>query len=145
MNDRHVTTNATIIPCLYYRDASKAIDWLCDVFEFERKAVYKNDAGGVMHAELTFGAGMIMLGDNREGPFGRLMKHPREIDGCETQAPYVIVADADEIYARVVKAGCEILVAIKDESYGGRGFMCRDLEGHVWSFGTYDPWNVPAM
>jgi uncharacterized glyoxalase superfamily protein PhnB len=88
---------------------------------------------------------MIMLGDNREGPFGRLMKHPREIDGCETQAPYVIVADADEIYARVVKAGCEILVAIKDESYGGRGFMCRDLEGHVWSFGTYDPWNVPAM
>lgn len=22
---------------------------------------------------------------------------------------------------------------------GGRGYSCRDLEGHVWSFGDYDP------
>ena len=139
------TTTATIVTCLYYRDASKAIDWLCDVFGFERKAVYKNDDGTVMHAELTHGAGMIMLGDNREGPFGKLMKHPSEIGGCETQAPYVIVDDADAIYARAVAAGCEILIPIKDESYGGRGFTCRDLEGHVWSFGTYDPWQIPTM
>jgi hypothetical protein len=24
--------------------------------------------------------------------------------------------------------------------YGGRAFTCRDLEGHTWSIGTYDPW-----
>jgi uncharacterized glyoxalase superfamily protein PhnB len=29
---------------------------------------------------------------------------------------------------------------IKDEEYGGRGFTCSDPEGHLWSFGTYDPW-----
>jgi uncharacterized glyoxalase superfamily protein PhnB len=29
---------------------------------------------------------------------------------------------------------------IKDEDYGGRGFSCRDLEGHLWNIGTYDPW-----
>jgi uncharacterized glyoxalase superfamily protein PhnB len=29
---------------------------------------------------------------------------------------------------------------IKDEDYGGRGYSCRDLEGHLWNFGTYDPW-----
>jgi uncharacterized glyoxalase superfamily protein PhnB len=30
---------------------------------------------------------------------------------------------------------------IKDEDYGGRGFTCRDLEGHICNFGTYDPWS----
>jgi len=29
---------------------------------------------------------------------------------------------------------------IVNQDYGGRGYTCRDLEGHVWSFGTYDPW-----
>jgi uncharacterized glyoxalase superfamily protein PhnB len=29
-----------------------------------------------------------------------------------------------------------------DEDYGGRGFTCRDLEGRIWSFGTYDPRDV---
>jgi hypothetical protein len=23
---------------------------------------------------------------------------------------------------------------------GGRDFTCRDPEGHVWTFGSYDPW-----
>ena len=31
-------------------------------------------------------------------------------------------------------------IEIKDEDYGGRGFSCYDLEGHLWNFGTYDPW-----
>jgi uncharacterized glyoxalase superfamily protein PhnB len=29
---------------------------------------------------------------------------------------------------------------IKDEDYGGRGYNCRDPEGYLWSFGSYDPW-----
>jgi hypothetical protein len=28
------------------------------------------------------------------------------------------------------------------EDYGGRGFSCRDLEGRLWNFGTYDPWKT---
>ncbi|MCO5185240.1 MAG: glyoxalase, partial [Anaerolineae bacterium] len=26
------------------------------------------------------------------------------------------------------------------EDYGGRGYSCLDREGHVWNFGSYDPW-----
>ncbi len=37
-------------------------------------------------------------------------------------------------------AGAEIILDIKDEDYGGRGYTCRDPEGHVWNFGSYDPW-----
>jgi len=37
-------------------------------------------------------------------------------------------------------AGAEVVIEIKDEDYGGRGCSCRDPEGNVWSFGSYDPW-----
>jgi len=83
---------------------------------------------------------MIMVGSVLDTEFGRLMKQPDEIGGAETQCAYVIVNDADVIYERAKAAGVEILMDIKDEDYGGRGFSCRDLEGHIWNFGTYDPW-----
>jgi uncharacterized glyoxalase superfamily protein PhnB len=28
---------------------------------------------------------------------------------------------------------------IEDTDYGSREYTARDLEGHVWSFGTYRP------
>ena len=29
---------------------------------------------------------------------------------------------------------------IQDDDFGGRSYACRDPEGHIWNFGTYDPW-----
>jgi uncharacterized glyoxalase superfamily protein PhnB len=133
-------TRATIIPGLSYRDAAAAIEWLCDTFGFEKQAVYPAEDGSIMHAQLTFGNGMIMCGTKRDSEFGRHIKQPDEIGGCETQSVYVVVTDADALYERAKSAGAEILIDIKTEDYGGRGFTCRDLEGHIWSFGTYDPW-----
>jgi uncharacterized glyoxalase superfamily protein PhnB len=52
----------------------------------------------------------------------------------------MIVPDPDAHYARAKAEGAEIVIDIKDEDYGGRGYTCRDLEGHVWTFGSYDPW-----
>ena len=137
-------TTATIIPGMQYRNPTAAVEWLCNVFGFNKRAAYTDDAGNVLHAELTFGNGMIMLGPKRDTPFGRYLRQPDEIGGCETQAPYVIVADADAIYARVKAAGAEILLDISTKDYGGRDFTCRDLEGRIWSFGTYDPWSATS-
>jgi uncharacterized glyoxalase superfamily protein PhnB len=135
-------TRATVIPCLRYRDAPAAIDWLCAAFGFEKQAVYPNPDGTVAHAQLTYGNGMIMLGSvsAKDSEWGRLIKQPDEIGGAETQSAYLIVSDADAVYARAKAAGAEIVLDIKDEDYGGRGFTCRDPEGHIWNFGTYDPW-----
>jgi uncharacterized glyoxalase superfamily protein PhnB len=133
-------TLATIIPCLRYRDAPAAIEWLCDTFGFEKNLVVPGENGVIEHAQLTFGNGMIMLGSVIDSEFGRLMKQPDEIGGAETQIAYLIVDDADVVYARAKEAGATIVMEIKDEDYGGRGFSCRDLEGHLWNFGTYDPW-----
>ncbi len=134
-------TKATVIPCLRYRDAAAAIEWLCQVFGFEKNLVVPGEDGAIAHAQLSFGNGMIMLGSATDTEFGRLIKQPDEIGGAETQCAYVIVSDADLLYRQAKEAGAEILMDIKDEDYGGRGFTCRDLEGHIWSIGTYDPWN----
>ena len=139
-------TRTTVVPCIIYRDATKAIDWLCATFGFEKQAVYADDQGYIVHAQLTFGNGMIMCGSKmppqRDTEFGKWIKQPDEIRGSETQSAYVVVEDADTIYQRAKAAGAEILIDIKDEDYGGRGFTCRDLEGHIWNIGTYDPWQA---
>jgi uncharacterized glyoxalase superfamily protein PhnB len=135
-------TKSTIIPSLRYRDAPAAIDWLCAAFGFEKHVVHANADGTVAHAQLTFGNGMIMIGSvaSQDSDWGRLIRQPDEIGGAETQSAYLVAADADAVYATAKAAGAEILVDIKDEDYGGRGFTCRDPEGHIWNFGTYDPW-----
>jgi len=134
-------TRATVIPCLRYRDAPAAIKWLCSTFGFEEQLVVPNPDGTIAHAQLRFGNGMIMLGSVVDSEYGRLIKQPDEIGGAETQSAYVIVADADVVYRRAKAAGAKIVLDIKDEDYGGRGFTCRDLEGRLWTFGTYDPWS----
>jgi uncharacterized glyoxalase superfamily protein PhnB len=133
-------TKATLIPVLRYRDAPAAIEWLCATFGFNRHLVVPGNNGSVAHAQLGFGNGMVMLGSTEnESPFGRLMKQPSETGGANTQSIYVVVTDADALYASAQQAGAKIAMEIRDEDYGGRAFACHDLEGHLWSFGTYDP------
>jgi uncharacterized glyoxalase superfamily protein PhnB len=131
---------ARIIPSMRYRNAPAAIEWLCKAFGFEKHLAVPDGNGGIAHAQLTFGNGMIMVSSVDGGVFGKLMKMPEEIGGCETQSAYVIVGDCDAHYARAKAGGATILREIQDEDYGGRGYTCRDLEGHIWSFGSYDPW-----
>lgn len=142
MNTAFKTVASTIIPCLRYRNAPAAIEWLCSVFDFDKYAVYANDGGTIAHAELTLGNGMIMLGSvlETETEWGHLIKQPDEIEGVETQSPCLVVSDADAIYAKAKAAGAKIALDIEDKDYGGRGFSCYDLEGHLWTVGTYNPW-----
>lgn len=131
-----------IIPCMRYSDAPAAIEWLCNVLGFEKHVVYANADGTIAHAELRRGNGMVMLGSvlKEETEFGKQIKQPDEIGGFETQSPYVIVQEVDDLYEKVKAAGGEIVLELKDQPYGSRDFTCRDPEGHLWSFGTYDPW-----
>ena len=129
-------TTATIIPCLRYRNAPVAIDWLCQTFGFERQLLVPGENGTIAHAQLTFGNGMIMVGSAAESEFGRLMKQPDETGGAETQCAYVIVTDADAIYAKAKSAGARIAIDIKDEDYGGAVLAATTRRG---TFGTSAP------
>ncbi len=137
-------TRSTIIPCLRYRDAPAAIDWLCGAFGFTKHAVYA-DGNTVHHAQLTFGNGMLMLGStDNDSEWGRQIAQPDEIGQRETQSPCVIVDDADAHYSRATAAGATIVQDIADQDFGGRGYSCRDPEGHLWWFGSYDPWKAES-
>jgi uncharacterized glyoxalase superfamily protein PhnB len=144
MQPDNAELGATIVPTLRYCDVGAAIDWLCNAFGFERHHVVNGDDGAVRYAELTFGTGMIMLGPIQDSAFDRLMTQPANTGGVVTQICYLFVADADTHCAQARAAGAEIILDIEDEASSGRGYSCRDLEGHIWNFGTYDPWRRSA-
>ena len=129
-----------VVPTLRYRDVAAAIDWLCNAFGFEKHLVVGGDDGAVRYAELTFGNGMIMLGPVDDSGLDKFMTQPADTGGAETQICYLFVADAAAHCARARAAGADIVLDIEDADSNGRGYSCRDLEGHVWNFGTYDPW-----
>ena len=131
-----------LIPSLRYRDAHAAIEWLVRVFGFEKQAVYPGPGNTVAHAQLTFGGtGMVMLGSVDNGSeSGKLFVQPDEIGLRETRGIYLVVPDADAVYAKAKAAGARMELDIRDMEYGGRAFTCRDPEGHLWSIGAYDPW-----
>jgi uncharacterized glyoxalase superfamily protein PhnB len=133
-----------LFPGIRYADAPAAIDFLCNAFGFTRHAVYADDTDKTLihHAQLTLGDGMIMLGSARPDETQKLhgLKTPGEANGT-TMSIYVYVPDADEHWAHAKAAGADIITPPHDnEGYPGRGYAARDPEGHVWSFGSYDPW-----
>lgn len=131
-----------IVPSFRYRDAPAAIAWLSQAFGFEEQLVVPGENDTIVHAQLLLGNDMIMLGSaNSHGgnAYDKAVRPPDELGGCVSGGTYIIVEDADAHCARAVAAGAEVLMELEDAGYGGRGYSCRDPEGHVWSFGTYDP------
>ena len=138
MSQPNPSTNGHMIPAMRYRDAPAAIAWLCKAFGFEERLVVPGDGETIRHAQLTLGNGMIMVGSAQDGEFTSL---PAEV-GTVTQSPYIVVHEIDGHYQRAKAAGAEILTEIADQPHGGRLYTARDPEGHVWNFGSYDPWST---
>ncbi|APE20838.1 MULTISPECIES: VOC family protein [Streptomyces] len=123
-----------ICPALTYQDAKAAITQLTEGFGFRATAVYEGEDGLVAHAELSYGNGMVMLGSKGTGSeFDKLMAKAGPV------GIFVHVDDVDEHHARAVAHGVEIVMPPKDQEYGSRDYTARDVEGNVWSFGTYTP------
>ena len=125
-----------IFPALRYRDAEAAIAFLKSAFGFTEKEVDRDVAGGVQHAELRLGDGLVMLGRyDAEGWMGGRRPDPL----ASTVSLYVVVEDPDAHQARAQAAGAQIVRPLTDQPYGSREYSARDLEGNLWSFGTYRP------
>ena len=131
---------ASLIPTPAYRDVRRAVDFLVEAFAFTVHALHEAEDGSVAHVELVLGDSMVMPATPDDGEYGRLLAGVDAV-GRPTGGLYVIVDDVDAHAARARAAGAEILVEPRDEDYGGRDYVCRDHEGHVWTFGSYDPWS----
>lgn len=139
-----VSTKAAslIVPILRYRDIGAAIDWLCQTFGFEEHFVVRDDRGELRYAQLTFGDGLVMLGtveDDASDSAGMTTRSAPAGAG-QVQTPYVFVADIVAHHRRAEATGADIVFGLDGVDGEGRGYSCRDPEGHIWNFGTYDPW-----
>jgi uncharacterized glyoxalase superfamily protein PhnB len=123
-----------IFPTFRYDDAHRAIDLLVNTFGFTKQAAYEDDEGAILHAELSYGDGTVMLGQNPREPGPDRLEMP-----TGGGSVYIVVDDPDALYARAQDAGVTIRRELRDEEYGSRGFSAADHEGNIWSFGTYRP------
>ena len=138
---RQIGSENKFAPILRYRDVAGAVDWLCEAFGFEKHKVITAVDGSIVEARLMFGNDLILLLPSRTPERGR--PKSRRQAGAETQSCYLVVDDVDLHYRHAKAAGAEIL-DITEYDYGGRGYSCRDPQGHIWDFGTYDPWQTPT-
>ncbi len=126
-----------IFPALRYRDPERALDFLKRAFGCEEKEIHRDDSGTIRHAELRLGAGILMFGQwDESGWMGG--EPPRPLAG--TVSIYVVVSEPDQHFAAAQAAGAKIVRELSDMDYGSREYSARDLEGNLWSFGTYDPY-----
>lgn len=112
----------TISPIVGYDDQRAALAWLAEAFGFTEHAVHEDD-GEIVHAEMRYGDGVIMLGRGHK----------------DSSGVYVVVEDADAHHARAVAAGARITRRLSDQDYGSRDYAALDHEGNEWFFGTYVP------
>ncbi len=125
-----MTLTCTLFPALRYRDAPRSVAFLRDAFGFAEHAVHRDAEGVIAHAEMRHGNGAVMFGQARPEPGN---------PWAEQAGIYVVVEDVDAHHARAAVAGAEIVSAPRDTGYGSREYTARDLDGNLWSFGTYRP------
>jgi uncharacterized glyoxalase superfamily protein PhnB len=124
---------------LFYDDPRAAIAFLVEAFGFEVRLLVEGEGGRVEHSELTFGEGMVMVGQADSGRPGRqYARSPRSLGGC-SQALCVYVDDVDAHCEHARKTGATITDEPSTHDYGAdywsdRTYGCSDPEGHHWWF-----------
>lgn len=126
---------SNLYPALSYDDAPAAIEWLCTAFGFTKRLVVPGPEGTVVHSELTLGGAVVMVSTSKPEE-GRLS--PRGLAGVN-QVLSLRIENPDAHFERAMAAGATLVRPLKDEEYGSRGYLVKDIEGHQWYFGTYEP------
>ncbi|MEO8747960.1 MAG: VOC family protein [Rhodanobacter sp.] len=116
---------------VFYKDPRAALEWLKKAFGFERSMLITDKDGTLVHAEMQFGDGYIMVGTE----WADFIASPASVGGKNTQMAHVqLEDDIDAHCERARAAGATIQQAPEDQFYGDRTYRAEDPEGHVWTF-----------
>jgi uncharacterized glyoxalase superfamily protein PhnB len=127
------------IPSVIYKDNRTALAWLQNAFGFEASEVLTAANGDIVHAEMSHGDGVVMIGSE----FADWTRSPASVGGKNTQRVHVLLAGGiDEHCAQARQAGARIAMEPADQFYGDRTYMAVDLEGHHWTF--YQPVRIAS-
>jgi uncharacterized glyoxalase superfamily protein PhnB len=121
----------TFIPSVIYKDNRAALQWLQKAFGFEPSMVLTDAKDNIVHAEMSYGDGVVMVGSE----YFLWTKSPTAVGGVNTQRIHVCLKKGiDEHCAHARAAGATIEMEPADQFYGDRTYMAVDLEGHHWTF-----------
>jgi uncharacterized glyoxalase superfamily protein PhnB len=124
-------TTPAFTPALCYVNPKAALEFLRDAFDFELDMLIEDDAGKLVHSQMVYGVGRIMVGNEWSADH----KSPKSIGLKCTQSVHVHLAeDIDQHCVRARKAGAEIIAEPETQFYGDRTYRVRDPEGHIWTF-----------
>jgi len=125
-------TISEVFPYLRLRHCAQGIEFYAQAFGAVEKFRLTEPSGRVGHAELLFGASVIMVSD--EYPeYGIL--GPEAVGGTGT-AVHLHVDDVDQLSQQAVAAGATLLMPPTDMFYGERAAKIRDPFGHEWLLGS---------
>lgn len=115
---------------LFYQDPRAALAWLEKAFDFELSMLLEDAEGNVVHSQMSFGDGYVMIGQE----WSEDHKSPSSVGGKNTQTVSIeIETDVDAHFERAKAAGAEIIAEPETQFYGDRTYRCRDPEGHIWT------------
>ncbi|TPL80414.1 glyoxalase [Mesorhizobium sp. B2-3-13] len=116
---------------VFYRDPRAALDWLEAAFGFERSMVVSDADGKLVHAEMRFGDGYIIV----DSEWADHVASPASVGGKNTQSVYIRLRDGLDAHCEQARAaGAAIIQEPADQFYGERQYRARDPESHIWTF-----------
>jgi uncharacterized glyoxalase superfamily protein PhnB len=122
----------SLAPYLFYEDVARAARFMQDAFGFTLVFTSPDPKGGLAHAQLAHGSGIIMVGHAGEGGLG-MVKSASALPALHAGV-YVFVDDVDAHCARARAAGAKVLLEPADQPWGDRMYCGADHEGQFWMF-----------
>jgi PhnB protein len=119
-----VDSYRTLTPYLVVPDATAEMAFLKTAFGAVETLCHRDDGGRVMHAELTIGDSLLMLGE------------ATEVWKPLSAALYLWVPDVDGTYERALAAGATSQMPPEDKPYGHRNAGVVDANGVTWWIGA---------
>jgi uncharacterized glyoxalase superfamily protein PhnB len=126
------TTKPSLAPYLFYEDVERAARFMQEAFGFALVFTSPDPKGGLAHAQLAHGSGLIMVGHAGDGGL-RMVKSAGALPALHAGV-YVFVDDVDAHCARARAAGAKVLLEPADQPWGDRMYCGVDPEGQFWMF-----------
>lgn len=123
----------TLTPYLTCRGAANAIDFYKRALGAKEKMRMASPDGSIMHAELSIGDSVVMIGD--ENP-QRGATSPETVGGT-VGGIFIYTANVDQAYAKAIAAGAKPEMPPSDMFWGDRYCQFADPFGHKWSMATH--------
>src|SRR5690554_6828531 len=109
----------TVMPYLILNDVAAFMNFAKEVFGAVELAVYKNEDGSIMHAEIQIGGSTIMMGQSNSDW------------STQNAGLYINVENADETFQKAIDHGATVIMPVENKDYG-RTSGIKDPHGNTW-------------